>query len=962
MQKQQDQQQWELIEANRPLRDDVRQLGEILGDTIRRIDGEDVYQAVERFRQLCKQIHLQERMDDARRELTELIRSVDFETGCKVIKAFVCYFDLINIAEQNHRYRRRAQHESGMDGDSAGAGRRGARPQPDSVRDLVERLRRANVSADSIGRTLDQLDIQIVFTAHPTEITRRTVLLKQLAVAEVLFRRDHPPLTLHEQESVERRLRDVVETLWLTDHVIYFKPDVFDEVHYGLAHFDNVVFDAILDVHRTLLNTARAMHEIDAVASGVSQPTRFISFGSWIGGDRDGNPYVTPEITQRTLAYHKTIILNRYLADVKRMAEHLSHSANWLEVSAELRESLVSDAVAFPALAERLETRNVYEPFRQKLQYVRAKLNATLNGEAPGYRSAAEFRGDIELVYNSMRNAGCSASLRGLQRLINTIDIFGFHLAKLDLRQNSERHLKAIDEITRALRAPAQGYAALDEERRIEWLLKELDNPRPLTSDRMKYSAETEDCLAVFKTMSDVQDKYGTAAVDTYIISMTKSVSDILLVLLFAKEAGLVGPEVASGGVQPRVVNVVPLFETIEDLRHSTDLFERLLAVPYYARHLERCGGLQEVMIGYSDSGKDGGIVTSNWELYKAQRGLVELAEKRGITLNLFHGRGGTIGRGGGPTHRAILAQPAGSVNRRLKLTEQGEVIASKYSIRGIAERSFERLASAVIQASLTDELGASGAPRERADWAKFMEAFSEGAFQAYRQLVYEDEDFIDFFRQATPIREISRLRLGSRPASRKHNSRSISELRAIPWVFAWTQSRFLLPAWYGFGTAYGALVEAATDVRGLAQQMYDEWPFFRNVVTNIETALSVCDLNIARYYAEQLAEPELVERFLPRIEAEFERTKYAILEIARTQTLLEKNQFLSRSIAIRNPYVDPLSYLQVRFIKELRARENDEQRVAAADQPGQKVEADPLLDAVLMAINGVAAGLQSTG
>lgn len=922
---------WEQFEANKPLRDDVRKLGGLLGEAIRRIEGEQVYDAVESFRLYCKQIHFgaETEKEEAKKALSALIEVLDFQTAVKVIKAFVVYFDLINIAEQNHRYRRRAQHESGQS----------AQPQPDSVNELVERLRRGSITSDTIANTLRDLDIQVVFTAHPTEITRRTVLLKQLAVAELLYRRDHPPLTEHEQDSLERRLRDVVETLWLTDHVIYFKPDVFDEVQYGLAHFDHVVFDAVLDVHRTLLVKRR---ELANEQPNADIPSSFIRFGSWIGGDRDGNPYVTPDITQRTLDYHRRLILNRYLSDVKRLSEHLSHSSNWLKLNEEFIQSLESDAQLFPDLAARLETRNVYEPFRQKLQYVWQKLKATLETEPGSYADAAEFRADVVSVYNAMKELKCDSSLRGLQRLLNTIDIFGFHLAKLDLRQNSERHVAALDEITEALGLP-KSYSEMTEAERIGWLVAELENPRPLTSPYQQFSELTRDTLQVFAAMSGLQDGHGVKAIDTYIVSMTQNASDILAVLLLAKDVGMLN----------KTISVVPLFETIDDLRNCADIFDELLALPVYQRHVEKLNNVQEVMIGYSDSGKDGGIVTSNWELYKAQNSLVQLAKRHGITLNLFHGRGGSIGRGGGPTHRAILAQPPHSVLRRLKLTEQGEVIASKYAIRGIAERSFERLASAVIQASLSDQLRT--AP-EKPEWHALMEELSQIAMHTYRDLVYGDVAFVDFFRQSTPIREISRLRLGSRPASRKGNVSAISELRAIPWVFAWTQSRFILPGWYGFGTAF----LQKRDSLELMREMFHDWPFFRNMLLNVETSLAVADMSIARYYCEQLCDPELRDRFLPRIEQEYANSVQSVLLISEQEELLQRNPVLNRSIAIRNPYVDPLSYLQVRFIKELRSRSGDS--TPAQDQPGHRVVAEPLLDAVLMAINGVAAGLQSTG
>lgn len=967
--------QWELVEANKPLRDDVRHLGAILGETIRRLEGEEVFATVEKFRMICKQRHENRADERIADDLLALIDDVDFDTARKVIKAFLCYFDLINIAEQHHRLRRRALHES----------RAGEPPQPDSLEELFDRLSKDEASAADARATVEKLDVQVVFTAHPTEITRRTVLLKQLALANFLRKRDHPPLTRQEQTEVQRGLYGVVEALWLSDHVIYFKPRVFDEVQYGLAHFDQVIIDAVLDVHEELLDR---LYPPTALTRGL-RDRRFITFGSWIGGDRDGNPYVTAEITQETLRYQRSLILKRYMQDVQKLFSQLSHSANWLPVDDALVASLAEDMRQHKLLAEKLETRYVFEPFRQKLLVIQERLRSTVCGEqathgaedAHSYADADELRADLTLLLSALHKSGCQDSLTDLQRLIYTVDIFGFHLAKLDVRQHSQRHSATLDEITRSLQLIPGGYASLTESERVAWLNQELTTLRPLIPGKLSFSAETNDTIRVFQTIAASQDRYGSKALDTYIVSMTEQASDLLVILLLAKETGLYqlgalppSSRESAAGSRPetettsstentganRTLSIVPLFETIDDLRRAPTLFKSLLENNLYRNYLRTRSDVQEIMIGYSDSGKNGGIIASNWELYKAQVELVRLASDCNIKLRLFHGRGGTIGRGGGPTHRAILAQPPGTVAGRIKITEQGEVIASKYALPGIAARTFDRLASAVIQASLSDsEPGAEN----RQSWTALMERFSRLAFEEFRLLIYENPDFVDFFYETTPIAEIGQLRLGSRPASRKRNARSINDLRAIPWTFAWTQSRFLLPAWYGVGTAWRRILREDDSALQTSRDMYRHWPFFRGLIDKVETALAIADMDIACYYADQLCSPTLKEKIMPSILQDFELTCEAVLAISERPALLSDNPFLQRSIELRNPYVDPLSYLQVRFIKELRQRQRRDPAELKFAEPGEAItHMDPLLDCVLMSINGVAEGLQSTG
>jgi len=986
---------------SKQLRDDVRMLGYVLGDTIKRFEGEEIFEYVERFRSLFKRIHRQSD-DSARAEVEELLGELDLDAATKVIKAFLTYFDIINIAEQNHRLRRRAQRET------TGT----AHAEPDSLSALFARLESVDCSSQTVNQQhndgeqsadtaecarmlqiLSNLDIEVVFTAHPTEITRRTVLLKQLELARLLYKKDHPPVSQREKSAIEQGLNSVVESLWLTDHVIYFKPSVMDEVRYGVYHFDHVVIDAVLDVHETLVGACTMLEQKLGVVP--QHRRRFITFGSWIGGDRDGNPYVTSDVTKQTLAYQRTVIINRYIRELEKLFSDLSQSKNWVVVPETFQHSLAQDAEALPQIADRYSQRYQLEPFRLKLFFIQAKLKNTIENAAQRkhvskagevspaahdvqsatYSDAADLRDDLVLLRDSLRQSGCSFSLNSLERMIYMVDIFGLHLAKLDLRQHSGRHLSALDELTRRLEIIPQGYAALTEEAKLEWLRSELRSRRPLIPPVLNFSDSTNETIDVFRTMTECEDVYGTSALDTYIVSMTENASDLLCILLFAKETGVYDPAIPG-----RTISVVPLFETIDDLRRAPEMFAQLLQTPEYRQYLETRGNLQEIMIGYSDSGKNGGIVTSSWELYKAQKQLVATAQANGIELRLFHGRGGTIGRGGGPTHAAILAQPPGTVAGRIKLTEQGEVISSKYALHDIAVRNFDRLAAAVVQATLSAHdqsmqkpdgqpaRSAQGDARHRPSvdnpaWHEFMDALSATSFKSYQSLIYEEPDFVDFFLQATPINEISQLRMGSRPTRRKAGSKSIADLRAIPWVFAWTQSRYMLPAWYGFGSAFQTLVRANEKNLAIAKQMYAEWPFFKGLISRIETSLAIADIKIAEYYVQNLVDSQLNDRFFKRILVEFNSSTESVLQITDQKTLLQFIPYLRHSINLRNPYVDPLSYLQVKLIKELRLRsQSDGDAAEVSETRAESLEKDDLLETVLMTINGVAEGLQNTG
>jgi phosphoenolpyruvate carboxylase len=955
----------------KPLRDDVRKLGAILGQTIKRLEGIEVFDAVEKLRGLTKAWH---RGTLPQIEpILDMVQDFDLSTSNKIIKSFVSYFDLINIAEQNHRLRRRAVSEYEQPE---------IRPK-DALSAVLEDLLRKGATAENCLSVLENLDIEVVFTAHPTEITRRTVLLKQLEIARYLYRSDHPPLGVREKHHIDAAIRAVVESLWLADHIIHFKPAVIDEVKYGLYHFDHVVIDATIDVHQEIGDLLQTLNQ-----DKTHTPPTCITFGSWIGGDRDGNPFVSQSVTVATLAYQRRLILTRYLKDLETLFNDLSHSSSRLQPSKALIDSIAFDAKIFPAIENRIKERYEREPYRQKLLYIQAKLRNTLDHPKSGsdsqllysqssssdslysdsfYDHSTELLKDLQILITSLKEAGCIDSLNSLERLLLTVRIFGFHLAKLDIRQHSARHASALSEICAKYGIFAQEFESLTEQEKCLWLNKEIVNPRPLLPKDLVFGDECNETIDIFRTIASCQKEHGEAAIDTYIVSMTKAPSDLLSILLLAKEASLVDFQ----NPTPKCsINIVPLFETIDDLRNAPKIFESLIENPIYSQYLRSRQNLQEIMIGYSDSGKNGGIVTSNWELYKAQNRLVALAKANNIALRLFHGRGGAIGRGGGPSHRAILAQPPGTVAGKIKLTEQGEVISSKYALHEIAVRNFERLIAAVLETTTLDSVNLR--KQDPLIWQSFMDEFSELSYKSYRSLVYGHSDFVDFFRQTTPIDEISHLKLGSRPTSRKSGSRSIDDLRAIPWVFAWTQSRYMLPAWYGFGAAFKEIASAPAQL-ALMRQMYKEWPFFRGLVTKVENSLAVADMKIASFYARNLVEPALFDKYFPIIEREFESAKEGVLAITGNAKLLDQTHYLQQSIALRNPYVDPLSLFQVKLIKELRKKnlavflQNDRRKSRRKSIKGMlpdeaQSDHNEILEAVLMTINGIAVGLQNTG
>jgi phosphoenolpyruvate carboxylase len=916
-------------EKDAPLRSDIRRLGNLLGKALTRHGGRRLFEIEERVRELSKELRRQ-RDEEKEGELTKLLGDLTLEDTIGVIRAFATYFQLANIAEQHHRIRRRRHYQIHTP----------ESPQRGSLADLFQRLSTGTGSlpAEAIRVLFDKLDIRPVVTAHPTEATRRSLLEKHRRIADLLAALDREDLPEVEEKHLLDRLDREVDSIWLTDELRRSRPTVMDEVHYALHYFDAVLFDAVPDFLEEL-------HQASERIPGLELPAEItpITFGSWVGGDRDGNPFVTPEVTWQTFQLMRRTVIMKYRSAVRELGSRLSESSRFSPPSPELVESLRRDASELPELARQIEQQNPEEPYRQKLGYIMERLVRTLSGESEQtYRDSSALEKDLDLILASLRaNDAASAAL--VERLRRQVATFGLHLAVLDLRQSSDRHTEAVSEITQGI-GLSPHYGDMDESARSRWLTDELETLRPLVSGTMRLSEPTRNVLETFDVARRAIQELSPKAVGTYLISMAENVSDVLAVVVLAKESGLYVPP-APGRALHAPLPVAPLFETIDDLRRAPDVMDRLFRNAAYRRIVKAQGNLQEVMIGYSDSSKDGGILTSSWELYKAQESLWDVARRHGIELRLFHGRGGTVGRGGGPSHRAILAQPPGTVAGRIKITEQGEVISAKYGLPEIAIRSLELATSAVFEASVPGTDGDVG----RLDrWRAIMEELSERAYHAYRDLVHDSPAFTDYFTEATPVDELQHFFIGSRPARRKGISKGIADLRAIPWVFGWTQSRHLLPGWFGVGTALSTFVEQGNrENLEILKAMNREWRFFESTLSNVEMALAKADFQIARHYAYRLADPKRRAIF-DRIEDEFRRTRRQLLEVTEQKELLEKTPVLRRSIDVRNPYVDPMSYLQVELLDRYRKKGSPEDH--------------ELLTAILRTINGIASGLRNTG
>jgi phosphoenolpyruvate carboxylase len=909
------------LEEDARLRNDIRLLGRILGDTVRDQEGAGVFDLVERIRQTSIRFH---RDDDkpARRELEIILDSMSTSQTVRIVRAFSYFSHLANIAEdQNNIRQMRARSTAG-----------GA-PGPGTLALTLSHARGASISPADLRKFFATALVGPVLTAHPTEVRRKSTIDREMEIAALLDRRERVQLTPEELAASDEELRREVLTLWQTNLLRRTKLTVLDEVANGLSFYDYTFLREVPRLHCVLEDR---LNEADGAQGELAS---FLRMGSWIGGDRDGNPFVTAEVMRGTLKLQSSRVLRHYLEELHVLGSELSLAAHLADISKDLR-----------ALADRSPDTSPHrkgEPYRLAVSGIYARLTATAArldvettrppvGEAAPYADVAEFKADLDTLYRSLLANKSGVIARGrLRQLRRAVDCFGFHLASLDIRQNSAVHERTVAELIDAT-MPGMSYLALNEEARIALLTGELRNARPLTSSFVKYSEETLGELAVFHAAAEAHAKFGVDTIPQCIISMCKGVSDMLEVALLLKEVGLVDPSGRSA------VNIVPLFETIEDLQASSAIMDRMLSLHDYRKLVDSRGAVQEVMLGYSDSNKDGGFVTSGWELYKAEIGLVEVFERHHVRLRLFHGRGGSVGRGGGPSYDAIIAQPGGAVNGQIRITEQGEIISSKYSNAEVGRNNLEILAAATLEASLLQPR--HSAPRR--EYLDAMDQLSALAFKAYRGLVYETEGFADYFWNSTVITEIATLNIGSRPASRK-KTREIEDLRAIPWVFSWAQCRLMLPGWYGFGSAVEAWIKQHPD-KGMPflRELYREWPFFRTLLSNMDMVLAKSSIAIASRYAELVPDVALREKIFGRIRQEWQTSIETLLDIMGQERLLQGNPLLERSIRNRFPYLDPLNHVQVELLKEHRAQNPDEQ----------------VLRGIQLTINGISAGLRNSG
>jgi phosphoenolpyruvate carboxylase len=908
-----------------PLRDDIRLLGRILGDTVREQQGEAIFGIVEHVRQTS--IRFRRTEDDAARcELESTLNGLSHGQAIHIIRAYGFFSHLANIAEDQHHIRRTRAHALVT-----------AAPRQGSMAHALARAREAGVSSGRLEEFFATAKIVPVLTAHPTEVRRTSVIDREMEIARLLVERDRTMLTPEEQACSDEALRRAVLTLWQTNLLRGNRRAVLDEVANGISFYDYTFLRELPRFYGAVEDLLSADHPSGA----WQQLPSFLSMGSWIGGDRDGNPFVTADVLRQTLRLQSNRALKHYLEELHQLGAELSLDARLVGVSSDL-------ARLAQASPDRSSQRQ-HELYRRAISGIYARLAATAwrldrlppphhaVGEAPPYADAGALRADLDVLHRSLADHGSPTLSRGrLRSLRRAVDVFGFHLASVDLRQNSEVHERTVGELIDTA-CPGEGYAALDEKQRAALLVRELTTVRPLTSPFVAYSAETASELAILRAAAEAQARYGKAAVPNYVISKADSPSDVLEVALLLKEAGLLRPR--EGELD---VDIVPLFETIEDLRNCGRVMDELLALPAYANLLASRGRVQEVMLGYSDSNKDGGFLTSGWELYKAEIALIEVFARHRVRLRLFHGRGGSVGRGGGPSYQAILAQPGGAVQGAIRITEQGEVIASKYSNPEVGRRNIEILAAATLEATLLH----AGRAAPRAEYLAAMEELSADAYGAYRKLVYETPGFERYFWESTVIGEIAKLNIGSRPASRKLSTR-IEDLRAIPWVFSWAQCRLMLPGWYGFGTAARAfLARHRSDGIDVLKAMYNDWPFFQAMLSNMDMVLAKSDIAIASRYAALVVDATLRDDIFSRLRGEWQDTIDALLAIMGHAALLEDNPLLARSIRHRFPYLDPLNHMQLELLRRYRGGDGDAAVVAG----------------IHLSINGIAAGLRNSG
>lgn len=945
-------------DATRPLREDIRFLGGILGDTIRDHEGPEVFDLIERVRVEAFRVR---REEVGRSAVAEMLDGVDIDVALPLIRAFSYFVLLANLAEDLQRDRRRAAHEAA-----------GEPPQDSSLAATYRKLDAAALPASKVAELLTDALVSPVITAHPTETRRRTVFDVQSRITELMRRRQHYPE--RDRAGLELEIRRQVLTLWRTAMIRLARLRIQDEIAVGLRYYELTLFDVIPAINAEVRAALRSRWpDAELLARPILRP------GSWIGGDRDGNPYVTAEVVRTAAGQAAGLAFGRYLRELVELEKTLSQSGRLVQVSETVSE-LAAAGYADPSI-------HADEPYRRALHRIRERLTTTAeaalgvrlrstgvvalgvgagigvgpvpgalpDGPAPGapvpaapatptapaYPGPQSLLDDLDAIDASLRASGDGLLADDrLAALRHAVETFGFHLQGLDMRQNSEVHEQVVAELL-AWAGVHPDYASLPEPERVRILSAELSTRRPLLGPHARLSELAAKELDIVRAAADVVATFGEPAIPNYIISMCTSVSDMLEAALLLKEGGLLDPG-APGGSPSCAAGIVPLFETIEDLGAGAATLAAALEVPVYRDLVAAKGMRQEVMLGYSDSNKDGGYLAANWALYRAELDLVEVARKTGIRLRLFHGRGGTVGRGGGRSYDAILAQPAGAVHGSLRLTEQGEVIAAKYAESGSAHRNLESLIAGTLESTLLDVegLGADAEPSYQ-----LMDELAARARAAYARLVHETPGFVEYFRQSTPVAEVGDLNIGSRPASRKPTN-SVADLRAIPWVMSWSQARVMLPGWYGTGTALEDWVGDDPQRLATLADLYRRWPFFRTVLSNLAQVMAKSDLAIAARYAELVEDPALREQIFGMISAEHARTIRMHAAITGNDHLLSDNPSLAESIHNRFPYLEPLNQMQVELLRRLRAGDDSEL----------------VKRGILLTMNGLATALRNSG
>jgi len=908
-----------LAPSQNQLRQDIRFLTKLLAEIIREQEGEALLLKIEEIRTLAQEIRASHNplLIESQKKL---IRSLSLDQAYNIARAFTIYFQMVNIAEEVQRIRRLRDYERSPE-----------IFQEMSLKKLFKDLMDEGYSPKEILKFLSQCDIGPVLTAHPTEAKRRTVLDHLFFISGQLMQLNRPDLTFAESESLTKRIKETLEILWQTSEVRNRKVEVLDEVDQTLYYFERTIISLLANIHEKI---HREFDRLGVDPQDDIDP--FIHFGSWVGADRDGNPNVTPAITMTTAKKQRKLIVKFYLLSIEDFIRKFSQSTDYIQVSKKFLDSLEQDKKALPEEARELERYETTEIYRKKFSFIHRRLECVLLDKKGKYKTADEFISDLLIVQESLKkNQGFTASDGDLRRLIVQAKAFRFFLARLDFRDHAQKVHKAIEELL--------GPHGLEP----QFLLNKIASSSSRKGSVS--SPEAKDIVAQFKTFRQLKELFDADIVDAYILSMTQKPVDMLALLYLAKNEGLV--HVAHKRVKKASIGIVPLFETIQALQNCHEIMEELFSIPLYRSYIKARGDIQEIMLGYSDSSKDGGYLAANWHLYLAQQNLFETAEKYGVKIKFFHGKGGTIDRGGGESHRAILGQPYSAEGGRIKMTEQGEVVSQKYATPMVAKRNMEQLITAVVWTNLVTNREINKNPK-LAGWEKQMAQLSKDSFIFYRQLVFETPGFLDFYHQATPINILKITKIGSRPAARS-SVQSFEQLRAIPWVFSWVQSRYIISAWYGVGHAFKKFMDENSEGLELLRQMYKQWPFFTSIIHNLQASLAKADLYIAELYSGIVSDENLRKTIHEAIEREQQLAVESVLLISEQKELLDYHKVLKESIKLRNPYVDPLNYIQVRFLQE------KNQLSIAASNDIKRAKIDEVL---LLTVNGIASGMKSTG